>query len=81
MAVNAQDLEDDTTRLATDDFDDREEEMLRELSQSELKWGATSLPSDLAEAMNEESGNVVMHLGFGGESSNVRCPEEGEWYV
>ncbi|KAI2782324.1 hypothetical protein F4815DRAFT_462719 [Daldinia loculata] len=81
VAVNAQDLEDDTTRLATDDFDDREEEMLRELSQSELKWGATSLPSDLAEAMNEESGNVVMHLGFGGESSNVRCPEEGEWYV
>ncbi|KAI0848973.1 hypothetical protein F5Y00DRAFT_269901 [Daldinia vernicosa] len=58
-----------------------EEEMLRELSQSKLKWGATSLPSDVAEAMSEESGNMVMHLGFGGESSKVRCPEEGEWYV
>ncbi|KAI0116976.1 hypothetical protein F4814DRAFT_459219 [Daldinia grandis] len=58
-----------------------EEEMLRELSQSKLKWGATSLPSDLAEVMSEEGGNTVMHLGFGGESSDVRSPEEGELYV
>ncbi|OTB14352.1 hypothetical protein K445DRAFT_302510 [Daldinia sp. EC12] len=58
-----------------------EEEGLKKLSQSKLKWGATSLASDLAKVISEESGNPVMHLGFGGESSNVRYPEEGGFYV
>ncbi|KAI1802808.1 hypothetical protein F4811DRAFT_563008 [Daldinia bambusicola] len=60
---------------------DDEEESLKRLSQSKLKWGATPLPSDLAEVMSEESGNMVMHLGFGGEPSQVRCVEEGEFYI
>ncbi|KAI1476650.1 hypothetical protein F4774DRAFT_420586 [Daldinia eschscholtzii] len=60
---------------------EKEEEALKKLSQSKLKWGATSLPSDLADIISEENGNPVMHLSFGGDSSNVRCPEEGELYI
>ncbi|KAK6948233.1 hypothetical protein Daesc_009997 [Daldinia eschscholtzii] len=71
VAEGARELEDGSVRLATARCDEEEEETLKKLSQSKLKWGATSLVSDLAEVISEESGNPVMHLSFGGESTNV----------
>ncbi|KAI1465716.1 uncharacterized protein F4812DRAFT_461410 [Daldinia caldariorum] len=81
VAEGAQYPEDSSSMLVTDDSGEPEEEALKKLSRSKLKWGATPLPRDLAEVMSEESGNPVMHLGFGGESSHVRCVEEGESYI
>ncbi|KAI0382068.1 hypothetical protein F5Y04DRAFT_270683 [Hypomontagnella monticulosa] len=60
-----------------DDWEDR----LRELSRSKLKWGAMPLSNDMAEAVDDGRGRSVMHLGFGGESTIIREPIEGEWYV
>ncbi|OTA86766.1 hypothetical protein M434DRAFT_15696 [Hypoxylon sp. CO27-5] len=72
--------EDDHLIPMAEDLDDWEQK-LRELSQSKLKWGAMPLPNDLAEAVNIESGEIVMHLGFGDEFANIRSPQEGGLYV
>ncbi|KAI1100503.1 hypothetical protein F4804DRAFT_344695 [Jackrogersella minutella] len=76
---NLPDIDDDHLISMTDDFEEHEQK-LRELSQSELKWGVLPLPDHLAE-VNDESGRTVMHLGFGDESANIRSPEGGGWYV
>ncbi|KAI2464485.1 hypothetical protein F4781DRAFT_436394 [Annulohypoxylon bovei var. microspora] len=79
-ADDLRDLEDEHSIPMAEDLG-RWEERLRKLSQSELKWGAMPLPAHLSEAMGGVSRGPVMHLGFGDESTIIRSPEEGEWYV
>lgn len=63
------------------DDEDRETEILREMSTKKVRWGAVSLPATLAQHILIEDGQVVRHLSFAGESDDVQEPEEGQLYA
>lgn len=56
-------------------------EYLAEVARSNLRWGAMALPADLAEKMEVDNDEPVMHLGFGTEDHDIQAPQTGVLYA
>ncbi|KAI0194239.1 hypothetical protein F4808DRAFT_474875 [Astrocystis sublimbata] len=53
---------------------------LRQLTRRRLKWGA--MPVTMAtEEPGSSEGDIVRHLGFGGEEHDISEPKTGEYYL
>ena len=59
----------------------RSMETLYKLVESKIRRGAVSLPQDLADQMQIDDVQDVLHLSFGGEEDDVREPQDGKYYV
>ncbi|KAF3026634.1 hypothetical protein E8E14_014475 [Neopestalotiopsis sp. 37M] len=60
---------------------DEENQYLIEVARGKVRWGAMSLPQDLAAKVKASDDEPVMHLGFGTEEHNVRAPQTGTLYA
>jgi hypothetical protein len=60
---------------------DEEEQYLVEVARGKVRWGAMSLPPDLATKVKTDDDEPVMHLGFGTEEHNVQAPQTGTLYA
>lgn len=69
-----------TAPLTTDEAN-TSPELLRELAENKLRWGATFMSQDLVESTWINDGQERLQLGFGGREHDIREPEDGHYYV
>lgn len=69
-----------TTPITTDEAN-TSPELLRELAENKLRWGATFMSQDLVESTWINDGQERLQLGFGGREHDIREPEDGHYYV
>ena len=60
---------------------ENDKEYLIALSRRPLRWGVTSLPTDLARELSTGYDEPVMHLSFGSEEHDVGEPQVGALYA
>lgn len=53
---------------------------LLELTRRKLRWGAMELTRRPEESISSE-GEVLFHLGFGGEEHHISEPKDGQHYI